>query len=475
VLAHAAARAAEEHALALEKAHQETRAAEEQARLLARHDALTGLPNRRVFSADLQAAISRAQNGGTPCSVLLVDLDDFKKINDLQGHLVGDTVLCEVAQRLAATIRRNDMVARLGGDEFAIIAEGEMDAQEEFEGAKLLASRVIAAIRQPILSGDSRIEIGTSIGIAFCRADATDIGSLLRAADIAMYRAKQSGRNTFRFFDQSMDDEMREKETIERDLIRAVTDGKIQPYYQPLIDIGQNRIRGFEALARWQHPERGFIPPDVFIPIVEQLGLMSNMTMSMLRQACRDATLWPGDICVSVNFSPSELKDPLLPNRIMEILAQEGLAPARLEVEITESALVSDIDAAKAILMTLQGFGVTICLDDFGTGYSSLYHLRELKFDRLKIDRSFVQSMQKNRESEMIVDAILSLTQNLNLPTVAEGIEDSAVQALLAAKGCEYGQGFYFGKPMTGDGALALLKKGVCSLTTIAASKVAMV
>jgi diguanylate cyclase (GGDEF)-like protein len=446
--------------VALDKAHEATRVAEKQAHMLARHDELTGLPNRRVFSADLQAALDQAKKGIANCSVLLIDLDNFKKVNDLQGHQTGDTVLCEIARRLEATMRKNDMVARLGGDEFAIIAEGEADLAEHLDGAKRLASRLLGAVRQPIVFDESRIEIAASIGIATCRGDVADVGGLLHAADIAMYRAKQNGRGTFRFFEQSMDDEMREREALEKDLVEAIAKNNIHPHYQPLVDIDKNRIRGFEALARWQHPVRGFVPPDIFIPIIEQLGLMPALTTSILRQACRDAKGWPEDIGIAVNFSPSELKDPLLTNRVLIILAEEGLAPSRLEVEITETALVSDLEGAKTILKALQGAGIAICLDDFGTGYSSLYHLRELKFDKIKIDRSFVQAMQMNSDSEKIVDAILGLTNSLGLPTVAEGIENPAILAQLAAKGCEYGQGFYFGKAMTGDAVVQLLKQG---------------
>jgi diguanylate cyclase (GGDEF)-like protein len=452
-------RAAEEYAQELEKAHAERRAAEEQARLLARHDSLTGLPNRRVFAADLQVALNRAQSGAAAYSLLLIDLDEFQRINELHGHQAGDTVLCEVARRIESVMRKSDMAARLGGDEFAIIAEGETELSEHLEEAKLLAGRLLGAIRQPMLADELRVEIDASIGIVSCRAEATDIGSLLRAADIAMHRAKDSGGSTFRFFEQSMDDELRARKTLEQDLIRAVETETIQPYYQPLVDINLQRIRGFEALARWQHPERGFVPPDVFIPIVEQLGLMTDMTASMLRQACRTARQWPEDIRISVNFSPSELQDPALPSRILTILGQEGLNPKRLEVEITESALVSNISTAKTILTTLQSYGITICLDDFGTGYSSLYHLRELKFDKVKIDRSFVQAMQENLDSEKIVDAILGLTQNLNLPTVAEGIETPEVLPFLASKGCEFGQGYYFGKAMAGDHVDDLLRR----------------
>jgi diguanylate cyclase (GGDEF)-like protein len=445
------------NALALEQAHEATRVAEEQAHALARHDPLTGLPNRRVFSAELQTALSRAQTGAATYSVLLIDLDHFKQINDLQGHSVGDTVLCEVARRLKEIVRTTDTVARLGGDEFAIIAEGEAEQQAHLDGARRLASKVLGGIREPILDGETRMEINASIGIASCRADEADAAGLLHAADVAMYRAKRDGRGTFRFFDQSMDEDLRAQAALEMDLKLAVAEGKIRPYYQPLVDLRTNCICGFEALARWDHPERGFVPPDVFIPLVEQLGLMTAFTSSILRQACQDARRWAEDVRLSVNISPSDLKDPLLPSRLFAILAEEGFPPARLDVEIVETALVSDIQTAKSILTTLQSLGIKVCLDDFGTGYSSLYHLRELKFDKIKIDRSFVQAMQNNSESEKIVDAILGLTKSLGLPTVAEGVENPAALRALAAKGCEFGQGYYFGKAMTADSAGALL------------------
>jgi predicted signal transduction protein with EAL and GGDEF domain len=263
-----------------------------------------------------------------------------------------------------------------------------------------------------------------------------------------MYRVKRDARGTFRFFEQSMEDDLRAQGSLEADLKRAVAEGEIQPYYQPLVELRNNRIWGFEALARWEHSERGFVPPNLFIPLIEQLGLMSAFTSSLLGQACRDAKHWPDNVRLSVNISPSELKDPLLPSRVLAILALEAFPCARLEVEITETALVSDIETARSILTTLQSSGINVSLDDFGTGYASLSHLRELKFDKIKIDRSFVQSMQTDPESEKIVDAILGLTKNLNLPTVAEGIEDAATLLRLAAKGCEFGQGYYFGKAM---------------------------
>ena len=452
--------------VALDRAHEAARHAEEQAQSLARRDALTGLPNRRVFSADLETALARAQAGGHYYALLLIDLDDFKKVNDLQGHQAGDVVLCEVARRLEAAVRKGDTLARLGGDEFAIITRGGPDLQAHMELTKRLAMRLLAIIRQPIEVGDAKAEIGASIGIASFAAakggaDTSDVTSLLRAADIAMYRAKQSGRFTFRFFEQSMDDEMRAREALERDVVQAIADGSIRPHYQPLVDIGRQRIRGFEALARWNHPVRGPVPPDKFIPIIEQLGLTAELSSSILRQACRDARHWPAEICVAINVSPFELKDEALPARFALILHEEEMAPNRIEVEITESALVSDLAAAKAILAALQAQGITISLDDFGTGYSSLYHLRELKFDKVKIDRSFVQAMRGNAESEKIIDAILGLTGSLHLPTVAEGIEDLATLRMLTAKGCQLGQGYYFGKAMPAAAATELLAQGV--------------
>ncbi len=446
------------NAVTLEQAHEATRMAQQEAHAQARHDSLTGLPNRRVFAAELETALGRTRKGITTYSVLLIDLDRFKPVNDLQGHPVGDMVLCEVARRLQGVVRKTDTVVRLGGDEFAIIAEGEAKSQANLDRAIRLANRVLNAIREPILVGESRIEIGASIGIASCRADDTDAEGLLHEADIAMYRAKRDGRGTFRFFEASMDQELRSQAALEGDLRRAVAGGDIRAYYQPLVDIRQNRVCAFEVLARWQHPEWGFIPPDVFIPLAEQLGLIGDLTSLVLRQACRDAASWSEDIRLSVNISPLQLKDPLLPAWLLAILVEEGFAPARLEIEIVESALVSDLQTAKAILTHLQSLGVTVALDDFGTGYSSLYHLRELKFDKVKIDRSFVQAMLENHESEKIVDAILGLAKNLNLPTVAEGIENPAVLRHLAARGCEYGQGYYFGKAMTADNVSQILE-----------------
>jgi diguanylate cyclase (GGDEF)-like protein len=446
------------NAVALEEATAATRLAQEQAQALARHDPLTGLPNRRVFSAELESALNHTRNEGAVTCVLMIDLDRFKPVNDLQGHAVGDLVLCEVAARLQGIVGQKDKVARLGGDEFAIIFETE--PQEYPDAVIRLASKTLAAIQEPVTVGSNTIEIGASIGIASAPGDGQEPDTLLHAADIAMYRAKQDGRAKFCFYERRMDQELHAQAQLESDLKSAVSEGKIQPYYQPLIDMQDKHIYGFEMLARWQHPERGFVPPDIFIPLAEQLGLIPDLTWSMLRQACRDSRQWPDHILLSINISPNQLKEPALPAQLLAILTQENFPPSRLEIEITETALVSDIETAKMILTALQSVGIKISLDDFGTGYSSLYHLRELRFDKIKIDRSFVQSMEDNRESEKIVDAILSLAKSLGLPTVAEGIENTDVVRHLVDMGCEFGQGYYFGKAMTAQDAARMLEAG---------------
>jgi diguanylate cyclase (GGDEF)-like protein len=446
------------NALALEIGHQATKKAQEEALSQARHDSLTGLPNRRVFAADLEAALGRTRNGGTNYAVLLIDLDHFKPVNDLLGHTAGDLVLCEIAARLRSVVRKSDTAVRLGGDEFAIIAEGEPDPKANMENAIRLANRVLDAIRQPIHLGSGAVEVGASIGIALCHSDNTNAESLQHEADIAMYRAKRDGRGVYRFFERSMDIELREQAALQSDLKLAILTGEIRPFYQPLVDIRQNKICAFEALARWTHPVRGCVSPDIFIPLAEQLGLIPDLTLLILRQACRDARAWTEDIRLSVNISPTQLKDPRLGDWILQVIAEEGFSPKRLEIEITENAVVSDLQIAKAILTKLQSVGVTVALDDFGTGYSTLYHLWALKFDKVKIDRSFIHAMMDSPESEKIVDAILSLARNLKLPTVAEGVENPAVLRHLAKNGCDFGQGFYFGKAMNAGDASGVLE-----------------
>jgi diguanylate cyclase (GGDEF)-like protein len=450
--------------VALDQAHRATQEAQEQAQALARHDALTGLPNRRLFNAELEQALADANAGEAQFVVMMFDLDRFKPVNDLKGHAVGDLVLCEVARRLKELLPKGDVAARVGGDEFAIIARLDGAAQA-LESCVELAEQILAAISSPIDlgNGNGNIDIGASIGLALIPQDGADLEALLRAADVAMYRAKRDGRGRYCFFESGMGEELRAQAAREQELRQAVANGTIEPHYQPLIDIQTHRIYGFEMLARWRHSVHGYVRPDVFIPLAEKLGVIGELTWSLLGRACRDALEWDASVSLAVNISPLQLKDPSFSLQLIGILDETGFPPRRLEIEITESALVDDVDSTKLLLASLQQLGIRIALDDFGTGYSSLSHLRDLKFDKVKIDKSFVQAMDHDCESSKIVSAILSLANSLDLPTVAEGIEDALVLERLAKMGCELGQGYYFGKAVAAKEAAALSNEWMLS------------
>ena len=465
-LKEAEARAAQEkaemyrrHLAALQKAHEATEAAHKLAESMARHDPLTGLPNRRVFAETLQTAVGRAARGSVGYAVLIVDLDRFKPVNDVYGHAAGDDVLLEIATRLGGLARKSDSVARLGGDEFGFILDCVMP-EEPTTAAIVIADRIIASVEKPIRIGEQSVEVGASIGIAICPADGTDPETLLRAADMAMYRAKEEGRGAYRFFNQSMEQALRARVAMEEDVRRAVVMHAIQPHYQPLMHLAENRLVGFEILARWHHPVRGDVEPEVFIPIVEKLGLIAELTYFLLRRACLDARDWSPEITIAINVSPLHFADPLLPVKILAILSETDFPPKRLEVEVTETALVTDINAARTALVALQGIGIKISLDDFGTGYSSLYNLQELHFDKIKIDRSFVLSMHSNPGSAKIVRSVIDLAKSLGLPTIAEGIEHREAMQEIMHSGGKYGQGFYFGKAMPAAEATQLVRSG---------------
>jgi predicted signal transduction protein with EAL and GGDEF domain len=302
----------------------------------------------------------------------------------------------------------------------------------------------MAAIEAPVDLGDHTVDVGASIGIALCPVDGIDPDTLLRCADIAMYQAKRGGRGKWRFFEGSMDAEIRRQAQLEGDLRRAIAQERIAPYYQPLVNLTDGRLAGFEILARWHDAERGFVDPEIFIPVAERLGLISQLTFTLLRRACRDALAWPDDLSLSLNLSAIQIADDLLPMKILSILSEAGFSPKRLEIEITESALITELASAKSILTSFQNFGIKVSLDDFGTGYSSMNHLRELRFDKIKIDKSFIMSMQSDPESAKIVNAILGLTRSLGLTTTAEGIENAESMRRMVEGGCDFGQGFYF-------------------------------
>ncbi len=463
----AEARAAEEkeqtyrkHVAALEKAHEAAEAAQRLAQSLARHDALTGLPNRQVFAEVIDAARLQVRRGGARFAVLSLDLDRFKPINDIYGHQAGDDVLREVATRIGGIARAGDTVARLGGDEFTLIMHCANLDEEPAAAAASLAHRIIAAVGRPIRIGDRCVDVGASIGIAICPTDGTDPETLLRAADMAMYRAKEEGRGTHRFFERRMEDALRDRLALEADIRSAVAKEEIEPHYQPLMLLAEQRLVGFEILARWHHPTRGDVEPERFIPVVEKLGLIADLTYSLLRHACLDARNWPPEITIALNVSPKHLGDPLLTAKILSILSEMAFPPERLEIEITESALVSDLPAARTTLVALQELGIKISLDDFGTGYSNLYNLHEIRFDKIKIDRSFVLSMETNVESAKIVHSVISLAKSLGLPTIAEGIEHLQAMNQIVQSGGEYGQGYYFSKALPAAEATKLVEGG---------------
>ena len=415
-------------------------AAESRSHMLANTDALTGLANRRQFERALKETVNSPPGAGRVHAVLALDLNKFKRINDVYGHPVGDDVLVIVAQRLSAAMRDGDLLARLGGDEFAVIARHLAGA----EGATSIANRILKALESPIEVGSNRYRVGSGIGLALVPDDGTNADEILRKADIALYKAKTGKQSTARFFEEEMDRHSRERESLELDLAAAIEAGAVCPWYQPIVDLKTQQVIAFEALARWTHPTLGEIPPDRFIPIAEDCGLIQELSDFLLRRACTDALAWPTPVMLSFNISPMQLKEKTLGLRILSILGETGLSPRRLEIEITESAIVRDLEAAKEVLSSLREAGVRVALDDFGTGYSSLYHLRNFKFDAIKIDRSFVGNMASEDESAAIVRALTGLGHGLGLVITAEGIEQSGQRDALLKQGCERGQGFLF-------------------------------
>jgi predicted signal transduction protein with EAL and GGDEF domain len=371
-------------------------------------------------------------------------------VNDLLGHHAGDQVLQEVGVRLKALVREKDIVARLGGDEFALIAEvGDPD------GAARLARRVVQALKQTITIEGRQVVIGGSVGLALFPEDAQDGEALLQCADTAMYRAKAHGRGGFRFFEAGMDTAQRERANLETELRLGIARGEVVPYFQPLVDLVTGQPRRFEVLARWHHPTRGLIMPCTFVQLAEDAGLIGDMTLAIMRSAFAAAASWPSPAAIAVNLSALQLKDSSLAGVILDLLREAGLAPSRLELEVTESAVTDNIEVAREIMDTLKAEGVSIALDDFGTGYSSLSSLRALPFDRIKIDRSFVGDIDVNDNNAKVVAAIIQLGRSLGLLTTAEGIEDPAVAAILLQLGCDEGQGWLYGKAVPASETLS--------------------
>jgi len=421
---------------------QETRrrmAAEQHVRELAFQDPLTGLANRRQFDDALNAAIAAPPGAGATHAVFLLDLNGFKRVNDIYGHGVGDELLIIVARRLASAVREGDLVARLGGDEFAILSQHLMGA----EAATSVALRVLQALEEPITAGKSSHHVGSGIGIALIPGDATTLQEALRKADVALYRAKSERRSALRFFEEEMDRRVQERDRLDRELRDAIVTDMIRPFFQPVFDLKTRNVVGFEAIPRWIESSMGEISPDRFIPVAEENGLIHRLFERLLQQSCAAAATWPQDVTLALDIFPSQLKDRNLSSRIISILEASGVAPTRLALEITESALVRDLEAAQDVLGSLRMAGVKIVLDNFGTGYSSLYHLRNFKLDKIKIDRSFIESLG-SQESAEIVSALVGLGHGLGLTVTAEGVENTEQRVSLLTTGCEQGQGFLF-------------------------------
>jgi diguanylate cyclase (GGDEF)-like protein len=428
------------------------RKAEAQIAHMAHHDALTDLPNRVLFRERLVKALESVDRG--KLAVLCIDLDRFKAVNDMLGHPIGDALLRVVGDRLQASARPTDLVARLGGDEFAIVQTGT----EQPFGATALATRLIAEIAKPFGLDGHHVEIGASVGISIAPNDGSDPDKLLKNADLALYRAKSDGRDSYRFFEPDMDAKMQLRRKMEIDLRRALTLGEFEVYYQPLITLKTERISGFEALLRWHHPERGMVPPLEFIPVAEEIGLIGQIGAWVLKRACLEAATWPDGIHIAVNLSPAQFKQRAVVLDVVAALGASGLPAHRLELEITESVLMQDTESTIGILDELRNLGVGISMDDFGTGYSSLAYLQKFPFDKIKIDRSFVNDLSKRPQSIAIVRAVAAMSSSLGMKTTAEGVETEEQLQTLKEEGCTEVQGYLFSKPVPAAQAAELLQ-----------------
>ena len=430
------------------------RHADRQIAFMARHDVLTRLPNRVAFVDRLEQAIAHAGRG-TLAAILCLDLDHFKDINDTLGHPVGDNLLRAVADRLSACVRQVDMVARFGGDEFAVVQA----APERVEDVGLLAERIIEVLSLPYELDGHQVLIGVSIGIALIPADGADPDTLLKNCDIALYRAKSDGRGVFRFFAPVMDAHLQERRRLELDLQHAMTHHEFELFYQPLINLAEDRICGFEALLRWHHPTRGLLEPNEFVPLTEEMGLIVPLGAWALGEACREAAGWPDDVKVAVNLSSVQFRYHDLVHTVAAALEESGLPGRRLDLEITETVLLHNSEEVLGILHGLRALGARISMDDFGTGYSSLSYLRSFPFDKIKIDQSFVRDLPDSADAGAIVRAVARLGSSLGMATTAEGVENGDQLAQLRAEGCTEVQGFMFSQPRPANEVQGMLQR----------------
>ena len=414
-------------------------AAELDARIVSMRDPLTQLPNRRQFQNDVSVAL---KSFGDKMSVLLLGLDQFKKLNEMYGHLGCDEALLQVGSRIRDRAAPGDIFARIGDDEFALCLAGG-----DPEHARRVACSLVEIVKKPLQIGIDHHGIGASVGIAQAGRGHVTVDELLRCAHVALSRARTIHID-YCFFDPKMDAHIRERSLLEKDLRAAIGGDAIRPYYQPIVDLKSRRIVSFESLARWHNPVSGLILPDTFIPLAEELGLLDIVSGQLFGDACRDAVNWPEEVSLTFNFSPSQLSDRSFADAVLTVLNDTGFPPHRLEAEITESALVQDLEATRHAIQTLRNSGVRIVIDDFGTGYSSLYHLYELRFDKLKIDRRFIQELVITGESAVFIRAMVGLCRGLNLSVTAEGVETEAQASAVLEHGVDQAQGFLFGKAL---------------------------
>ena len=419
--------------------------AAKRARQLALRDPLTGFLNRRALSAEASSMLDRSKDRNRVVAMFVIDLDSFKYVNDLNGHHIGDILLREVGKRIMSALPGSALGARLGGDEFA--AAFQFDPTNP-AAVDAVADELIERISLPFDIENQSIQTSASVGIARSDHDCNGVETLLRRADIAMYAAKHQGKNRAVWFDGSMERLLEERNRVEAGMRRGIPAGEFKPYYEQQVDLMTGKLHGFEVLARWEHPTRGMIMPDEFIPVAEECGLIGELSECVMSQAFVEARDWDSDLTLSVNISPAQLKDPWLAQKVIKLLTETNFPPNRLEIEITETALFDNLGIAQSIISSLKNQGIRVALDDFGTGYSSLAHLRALPFDRIKIDRSFVTSINDDNESAAIVDAITRLGSSLGLPVTAEGIENGQIEESLKTLGSMAGQGWHFGKPM---------------------------
>jgi diguanylate cyclase (GGDEF)-like protein len=423
----------------------ERRRAEAEIIHLARHDVLTGLANRAEFNARLEEASRRLKRNGGGISVMMIDLDRFKTVNDTLGHLAGDSLLNEVGRRLQSTIRETDVLARLGGDEFAIIQEGGADQRD---GAIALAVRIIEAISVPFDLNGHEAYVGTSIGIAMAPEDAVEPDELLKRADLALYSVKSSGRNDFKLFQNEMLEVVNTQQSAERELREAIAQGQFELHYQPVVDVRTRELGGVETLVRWRHPTKGMIAPDNFIPLAESTGLIVPLGQWILKQACADAAAWPAHVKIAVNISAIQFKKGNLFEIILSTLVKTGLPPERLELEITETSLLENQEAHLTTIRQLKNLGLSIALDDFGTGFSSINYLTIFPFDKIKIDKSFTAGVLSRGDCKAVVASTLALAKGLGIVTTVEGVETEEQFEYMRAAGVELAQGYLFGKPV---------------------------